>query len=112
MLNLQDPTKRKRGLVQWLKPRSSAMRTTLVISIVVLVSQVLSIAFFWQNLYLPEIRQHAHSSAIKMLKLRDAEREGIAPEIIDRALRDYGNVEIVRDAKRFQIGRASCRERV
>ncbi len=101
MLKLQDPAKRKRGLVQWLKPRSSAMRTTLVIGIVVLMSQALSIAFFWQNLYLPEIRQHAHSSAIKMLKLRDAERDGIAPEVIDRALRDYGNVEIVRDAERF-----------
>lgn len=101
MLKLQDPAKRKRSLVQWLKPRSSAMRTTLVIGIVVLMSQALSIAFFWQNLYLPEIRQHAHSSAIKMLKLRDAEREGVAPEIIDRALRDYGNVEIVRDVERF-----------
>lgn len=101
MLKLQDSAKRKRSLVQWLKPRSSAMRTTLVIGIVVLMSQALSIAFFWQNLYLPEIRQHAHSSAIKMLKLRDAEREGVAPEIIDRALRDYGNVEIVRDVERF-----------
>ena len=101
MLKLQDPARRKRSLVQWLKPRSSAMRTTLVIGIVVLMSQALSIAFFWQNLYLPEIRQHAHSSAIKMLKLRDAEREGVAPEIIDRALRDYGNVEIVRDVERF-----------
>lgn len=101
MFSRQDPTTRKRSLLQWLKPRSSAMRTTLVIGIVVLVSQVLSIAFFWQNLYLPEIRQHAHSSAIKVIKLRDAEREGVPAEVIDRALKEYGNVEIVRDTERF-----------
>jgi two-component system osmolarity sensor histidine kinase EnvZ len=101
MLSKQAPAASKYRLLQWLKPRSSAMRTTLVIGIVVLLSQVLSIAFFWQNLYLPEIRQHAHSSAIKMLRLSAAEREGIAPAEIDHALRIYGNVEIVRDPKRF-----------
>lgn len=101
MFSTHAPTEAKRGVMQWLKPRSSAMRTTLVIGVVVLISQVLSIAFFWQNLYLPEIRQHAHSSAIKMLKLRDAERQGVAAEVIDTALREYGNVEVVRDAERF-----------
>ena len=101
MFSTDAPSAGRRSLLQWLKPRSSAMRTTLVISVVVLVSQVLSIAFFWQNLYLPEIRQHAHSSAIKVIKLREAEQQGVAPAEIDLALREYGNVEIVRDAARF-----------
>ncbi|HET8732005.1 MAG TPA: ATP-binding protein [Moraxellaceae bacterium] len=55
-----------------LKPRSAAWRTTLVISIVLIVSQYLSIAFFWINLYVPEMRQHAHYSAIQIRLLRTA----------------------------------------
>ncbi|PQA43638.1 ATP-binding protein [Amnimonas aquatica] len=94
--------RRKSGLLQWLKPRSSAMRTTLVIGIVVLASQVLSIAFFWQNLYLPEIRQHAHTSALKLALLRDAELSGtpVAGEIDEDLLR-FGNMIVVRDPSQF-----------
>jgi two-component system osmolarity sensor histidine kinase EnvZ len=46
----------------------------LVISIVLLVSQYLSLAFFWWNLYLPEMRQHAHYVAVNLTLLRDAEK--------------------------------------
>jgi two-component system osmolarity sensor histidine kinase EnvZ len=49
-----------------LKPKSAVWRTTLVISIVLLVSQYLSLAFFWWNLYLPEMRQHAHYAAVNL----------------------------------------------
>ncbi|MEL0027132.1 MAG: ATP-binding protein [Perlucidibaca sp.] len=98
----RDALGRKRGLIQWLKPRSSVMRTTLVIGIVVVVSQALSIAFFWQNLYLPEIRQHAHTSALRLKLLREAEATGSpsAPEI-DAALLHFGNMVVVRDPARF-----------
>lgn len=97
----RDARGRKRGLIQWLKPRSSVMRTTLVVGIVVLVSQVLSIAFFWQNLYLPEIRQHAHTSALRLKLLRDAEANGSPAAEVDAALLQFGNMVVVRDPTRF-----------
>lgn len=98
-----DPIfRRKSGLLQRLKPRSSFMRTTLVITIVVLVSQTLSIAFFWQNLYLPEIKQHAHTSAIRLELLRAAETSGQpSAHAIDNELRQFGNLIVVRDPEKF-----------
>jgi len=93
---------RKSGLLQLLKPRSSFMRTTLVIGIVVLASQVLSIAFFWQNLYLPEIKQHAHTSAIRLDLLRQAEATGHpSAQAIDTELRQFGNLIVIRDPAKF-----------
>ncbi len=92
----------QKGWIQNLKPRSSFMRTTLVIGIVVLVSQVLSIAFFWKNLYLPEIKQHAHSSAIRLDLLRNADATGSpSPEIIDTELKQFGNLNVIRDPAKF-----------
>lgn len=91
-------------LIHQLKPRSSVMRTTLVISIVVIVSQTLSIAFFWKNLYLPEIKQHAHASALRIALLRSAEMDGSpSPEAIDAALLDYGNMHVVRNPADFPV---------
>lgn len=99
---MKQPRTLWQGLIYQLKPRSSLMRTTLVISIVVVVSQVLSIAFFWQNLYLPEIKQHAHTSALRLSLLRSAEMDGSpSSEIIDAALLDFGNMNVVRDPSRF-----------
>lgn len=77
------------------------MRTTLVIGIVVIFSQVLSIAFFWQNLYLPEILQHAHTTAIKLERLHTAEKQGVAAADIDSALMYYSNINVVRDPAQF-----------
>lgn len=88
-------------LIYRLKPRTSVMRTTLVISIVVLVSQVLSIAFFWKNIYLPEVRQHAHTAALRLQLLEEAERAGRPVAEIDRALLLYGKLRVVRDPAEF-----------
>ena len=88
--------------LQAIKPRSSVMRTTLVIGVVVLISQALSIAFFWQNLYLPEIRQHAHTTAIRLEQLMIAEAEG--PEAIieaDISLRKLSNLYVERAPAAF-----------
>lgn len=94
--------RRKSGLLQQLKPRSSFMRTTLVIGIVVVTSQVLSIAFFWQNLYLPEIKQHAHTSALRLDLLRSADLTGQpSAALIDLELRQFGNLVVVRDPANF-----------
>ncbi len=93
---------RKSGLLQRLKPRSSFMRTTLVIAVVVLASQTLSIAFFWKNLYLPEIKQHAHTSALRLDLLRRADLSGQpSAELIDLELRQFGNLVVVRDPALF-----------
>lgn len=88
--------------LQAIKPRSSVMRTTLVIGIVVLLSQALSIAFFWQNLYLPEIRQHAYTTAIRLEQLMIAEAEG--PEAVveaDISLLKLSNLYVERDPATF-----------
>ncbi len=57
------------------KPRSAAMRTTVLVSIVVFFSLGMSLWFFWRTLYLPEIKQHARYLAleIEMLGQRDIE---------------------------------------
>lgn len=87
-----------------LKPRSAAWRTTLVISIVLVVSQYLLIAFFWSNLYIPEMRQHARYSAVQIRLLRNAER--LAPRNpqalgTEDWVRESSGLEVVRDPAEF-----------
>ncbi len=87
-----------------LKPRSNVWRTTLLIGIVVIVSQYLSIAFFWTNLYVPELRQHAHYAAVHIDLLRDAEKKAVndslALEMHDWVRKATG-IEVVRNAEDF-----------
>lgn len=87
-----------------LKPRSNVWRTTLLIGIVVLASQYLSIAFFWTNLYLPELRQHAHYTAVHIDLLRDAEKRATSDaqtlEMHDWVRKATG-IEVIRDDKEF-----------
>lgn len=49
-----------------IKPRSTAMRTTMLVTAIVVFSLFMSLAFFWRTLYLPEIRQHARYLAIEL----------------------------------------------
>ena len=42
-----------------IKPRSAAMRTTVLVVFVVFFSLFMSLWFFWKTLYLPAIQQHA-----------------------------------------------------
>lgn len=91
-------------LLNRLKPRSAAWRTTLVIGIVVIAGQYLSIAFFWSNLYAPEVRQHAHYSATQIRLLRNAERHVATPALaaeLEGWVRDATGIEIERDPKDF-----------
>lgn len=53
------------------KPRSAAMRTTVLVVFVVFFSLFMSLWFFWRTLYLPEIQQHARYLAIELELLRD-----------------------------------------
>ncbi|HEX6591576.1 MAG TPA: ATP-binding protein [Moraxellaceae bacterium] len=87
-----------------LKPRSAVWRTTLVIGIVVVVSQYLSIAFFWTNLYLPEFRQHAHYTAVQIRLLREAERQAVDTTQafeMHNWVKTATGIEVIRDPHTF-----------
>lgn len=49
-----------------IKPRSAAMRTTVLVLFIVTFSLFMSLWFFWRTLYLPEIQQHARYLAIEL----------------------------------------------
>ena len=67
-------------------------------------SQYLSLAFFWWNLYLPEMRQHAHYVAVNLSLLRDAEQQALknpqALEMHEWIQRSTG-IEVIRDPETF-----------
>lgn len=91
---------RTNKILNRLKPKSALWRTSLVVGIVVLVSQYLSIAFFWTNLYMPEIRQHAHYTGVHINLLRDAEQDLLPLENIQDVrgwVRKSTGIEVVRD---------------
>ncbi|NHB56790.1 ATP-binding protein [Acinetobacter shaoyimingii] len=48
------------------KPRSAAMRTTVLVIFIVFFSLFMSLWFFWKTLYLPEIQQHARYLAVEL----------------------------------------------
>ena len=87
-----------------LKPRSTVWRTTLLIGIVLIVTQYLSIAFFWTNLYLPELRQHAHYAAVHIDLLREAEKKA-ATDVQSLEMHAWvkkaTGIEIVREQSEF-----------
>jgi two-component system osmolarity sensor histidine kinase EnvZ len=87
-----------------LKPKSALWRTTLVISIVLVVSQYLSLAFFWWNLYLPEMRQHAHYVAVNLSLLRNAEQQAFMnPQALEMHawIQRSTGIEVVRNPDDF-----------
>lgn len=59
----RTPTER---FLDKIKPRSAAMRTTVLVVFVITFSLFMSLWFFWKTLYLPELQQHARSLALKL----------------------------------------------
>ena len=49
-----------------IKPRSAAMRTTILVLFIVFFSLFMSLWFFWRTLYLPEIQQHARYLGVEL----------------------------------------------
>ena len=49
-----------------IKPRSAAMRTTVLVVFIISFSLFMSLWFFWRTLYLPEIQQHARYLAMEL----------------------------------------------
>lgn len=90
--------------MKMLKPNSTAIRTTILVSTVGLFSLFMSLAFFWRTLYLPEIRQHAHYLAINLELIREAEQQVMidpfALDIHEWILERVG-VEFIRDPSKF-----------
>jgi two-component system osmolarity sensor histidine kinase EnvZ len=96
--------RRSERAVKTLKPNSTAIRTTLLVSTVGLFSLFMSLAFFWRTLYLPEIRQHAHYLAINLELIREAEQQVMidpfALDIHEWILERVG-VDFIRDPSKF-----------
>ncbi|EPO6562911.1 ATP-binding protein [Acinetobacter baumannii] len=87
-----------------IKPRSVAMRTTILVLLVVLFSLFMSLWFFWRTLYLPEIQQHARYLAVELELVnnpnirifhRDSEVD------VDTWLRNRVGIEYVTNPKEY-----------
>ena len=97
----RTPTER---LLDKIKPRSAAMRTTVLVLFIVLFSLFMSLWFFWRTLYLPEIQQHARYLAVELDILNDPDLriyhqgEMVNPQIW---LKDRVGLEYITDPAEF-----------
>ncbi|MFV5533970.1 ATP-binding protein [Acinetobacter pittii] len=94
-----------------IKPRSAAMRTTILVLLVVFFSLFMSLWFFWRTLYLPEIQQHARYLAVELELVNNPDirifhRENEVD--IDAWLRNRVGIEYVTNPKEYP----SVREKV
>jgi two-component system, OmpR family, osmolarity sensor histidine kinase EnvZ len=86
------------------KPRSAAMRTTVLVVFVVFFSLFMSLWFFWKTLYLPEIQQHARFLAVELEMVNNPRLQIYHDEIqldIDEWLKQRVGVEYVTDPKEY-----------
>lgn len=93
------------------KPRSAAMRTTVLVLSVVFFSLFMSLWFFWRTLYLPEIQQHARYLALELEVLNNPELRMFhnnAEVDIEAWLKNRVGVEYVTDPQEYP----SVREKV
>ncbi|RZG47266.1 ATP-binding protein [Acinetobacter wuhouensis] len=87
-----------------IKPRSAAMRTTVLVLFVVFFSLFMSLWFFWKTLYLPEIQQHARFLAVELEMINNPRLQIYHDEKqldIDEWLRQRVGVEYVTDPKEY-----------
>ena len=87
-----------------IKPRSAAMRTTVLVLFIVFFSLFMSLWFFWRTLYLPEIQQHARYLAveIEILNNPDLRIYHQNTEVdVDDWLRSRVGIEYVTDPKEY-----------
>ena len=86
------------------KPRSAAMRTTVLVLFVVLFSLFMSLWFFWRTLYLPEIQQHARYLALELEVLNNPDLRMFhnnAEVDIEAWLKNRVGIEYVTNPKEF-----------
>jgi len=87
-----------------IKPRSAAMRTTVLVVFVVFFSLFMSLWFFWKTLYLPEIQQHARFLAVELEMINNPRLKIYHDEVqldIDEWLKNRVGVEYVTDPKQY-----------
>ena len=87
-----------------IKPRSAAMRTTVLVLFVVFFSLFMSLWFFWKTLYLPEIQQHARFLAVELEMINNPRLQIYHDEMqldIDEWLHKRVGVEYVTDPKEY-----------
>ena len=87
-----------------IKPRSAAMRTTVLVVFVVLFSLFMSLWFFWRTLYLPEIQQHARYLAVELEILNNPDLRIFHNEAevdVDAWLKNRVGIEYVTDPSEF-----------
>lgn len=100
------PRTRWELLLDKLKPRSTAMRTTVLVSLVVFFSLFMSLAFFWRTLYLPEIKQHARYLAIELDLLEQTDLQ-VTEDPFSFDFHDWleqrVGVEIIRNPAEFPV---------
>lgn len=87
-----------------IKPRSAAMRTTVLVLFVVFFSLFMSLWFFWKTLYLPEIQQHARYLATELEVMNNPNLKVVenGQEInIDQWMKRHLGIEYVTDKKEF-----------
>ena len=87
-----------------IKPRSAAMRTTILVLFTVVFSLFMSLWFFWKTLYLPEIQQHARYLAVELEIINNPELKifhGNTELDIDQWLKKRVGIEYVTNATEF-----------
>ncbi len=87
-----------------IKPRSAAMRTTVLVLFVVFFSLFMSLWFFWKTLYLPEIQQHARYLAVELEIINNPQLKifhGGQELDTDQWLKQRVGIEYVTDPKEY-----------
>lgn len=86
------------------KPRSAALRTTVLVVFVVFISLFTTLWFFWRTLYLPELQQHARYLAIELEVLNNPDlkvfNNGVELDV-DQWLKNRVGIEYVTDPKEY-----------
>ena len=87
-----------------IKPRSAAMRTTVLVLFIVFFSLFMSLWFFWRTLYLPEIQQHARSLGVELEIINNPDLRifhNDAEVDVDTWLKNRVGIEYITDPKEY-----------
>lgn len=87
-----------------IKPRSAAMRTTVLVIFVVFISWFTTLWFFWRTLYLPELQQHARYLAMELEVINNPDIRVFNKDVeinIDDWLKQRVGLEYITDASQF-----------
>lgn len=87
-----------------IKPRSAAMRTTVLVLFIVFFSLFMSLWFFWRTLYLPEIQQHARYLGVELEMINNPNLRifhNNAEVDVDIWLKNRVGIEYITDPKEY-----------